>query len=106
MVSYLGSNVNRVSPEDKIPSDSYQLKLTLDTSPWYDNYLPISHNELCKFNGVLRLGSIPGGFQEKNCKKVEIEQSNNNNGQLRIAMPPRMAHAKPPGPISFKNSHF
>ena len=23
----------------------------------------------------------------------------NNNGQLRIATPPRVAHAKPPGPI-------
>ena len=24
----------------------------------------------------------------------------NNNGQLHIATPPRVAHAKPPGPIS------
>ena len=27
----------------------------------------------------------------------------NNNIQLRIATPPRVAHAKPPGPISFPN---
>ena len=27
----------------------------------------------------------------------------NNNGQLRIAMPPRVAHAKPPGPIELCN---
>ena len=25
----------------------------------------------------------------------------NNNGQLRIATPPRVVHAKPPGPIYF-----
>ena len=35
-------------------------------------------------------------------KKRERPKVGNNNGQLRIATPPRVAHAKPPGPkISF-----
>ena len=36
-------------------------------------------------------------------KERERERLNdgNKNGQLRIAMPPRVAHAKPPGPILF-----
>ena len=34
------------------------------------------------------------GRREKERPKV-----GNNNGQLRIATPPRVAHAKPPGPI-------
>ena len=35
---------------------------------------------------------------------LEKSESCNNNGQLRIAMPPRVAHAKPPGPIWTKLS--
>ena len=31
-----------------------------------------------------------------------ILNDGNNNGQLRIATPPRVAHAKPPGPIKVK----
>ena len=32
-------------------------------------------------------------------RKTERLKVGNNNGQLRIAMPPRVVHAKPPGPI-------
>ena len=37
-------------------------------------------------------------------KKKEKERLNdgNKNGELRIATPPRVAHAKPPGPIEIK----
>ena len=39
---------------------------------------------------------------EKKERKREEERLNdgNNNGQLRIATPPRVAHEKPPGPKS------
>ena len=32
-------------------------------------------------------------------KERERPKVGDNNGQLRIAMPPRVVHAKPPGPI-------
>ena len=35
-------------------------------------------------------------------RKKERPKLGNNNGQLCIATPPRVAHAKPPGPILFK----
>ena len=35
---------------------------------------------------------------EKEKKKEERPTVGNNNGQLRIATPPQVAHAKPPGP--------
>ena len=40
--------------------------------------------------------------EEKTKKKKTKERLNDgiNNGQLRIATPPRVAHAKPPGPKS------
>ena len=48
-------------------------------------------------------GSFPevGQKQKTERKKRERERPKvgNNNGQLRIATPPRVAHAKPPGPI-------
>ena len=37
---------------------------------------------------------------EKERKRERGAKVGNNNGQLRIATPPRVAHAKPPGPIS------
>ena len=37
---------------------------------------------------------------EKREKKERRPKVGNNNGQLRIATPPRVAHAKPPGLIS------
>ena len=37
-------------------------------------------------------------FLEKKEKKRERPKVGNNNGQLRIAMPPRAAYTKPPGP--------
>ena len=43
-----------------------------------------------------------GQKQKTEKKEREKERLNNdkNNGQLRIATPPRVAHAKPPGPIA------
>ena len=35
---------------------------------------------------------------EREKRKKERLNDGNNNGQLRIATPPRVAHAKPPGP--------
>ena len=45
-------------------------------------------------------GSFPEVGQKQ---KTEKKRANNdkNNGQLRIATPPRVAYAKPPGPIKF-----
>ena len=42
---------------------------------------------------------------EREKRKKERLNDGNNNGQLRIAAPPRVTHAKPPGPknISFIN---
>ena len=54
-------------------------------------------------------GSFPEVGQkqktEREKRKKERLNDGNNNGQLRIATPPRVAHAKPPGPknISFIN---
>ena len=36
---------------------------------------------------------------EKKDRKRERPKVGNNNGQLRIAMPPRVSHTKLPGPI-------
>ena len=49
-------------------------------------------------------GSFPEASQkqkqrEKDKKKEERLNDGNNNVQLCIAMPPRVAHAKPSGPI-------
>ena len=40
--------------------------------------------------------------REKERKRRERLNDGNNNGQLRIATPPRVAHAKPPGPKLFE----
>ena len=51
---------------------------------------------------LFRTWEIPrSGSKAKNGEEREKERLNNdkNNGQLRIATPPRVAHAKPPGPI-------
>ena len=51
-------------------------------------------------------GSFPEvGQKQKTERKREKRKErkterSNNNGQLRIATPPRVAHAKPPGPKS------
>ena len=37
--------------------------------------------------------------KKKREKEIERLKVGNNNGQLCIATPPRVAHAKPPGPI-------
>ena len=43
-------------------------------------------------------GSFPEVCQKQKTEKKERPKVSNNNGQLRIATPPRVAHAKPPGP--------
>ena len=39
---------------------------------------------------------------ERKREKRERLNDGNNNGQPRIATPPRVAHAKPPGPNSLR----
>ena len=41
-------------------------------------------------------------MEKKEKKKKERLNDGNNNGQLRIATPPRVAHAKPSGPKDSK----
>ena len=52
---------------------------------------------------IFAQGSFPevGQKQKTERKRKRRERLNdgNNNGQLGIATPPRVAHAKPPGPI-------
>ena len=49
---------------------------------------------------ISHTGVSPKWVKSKRRRKREKERLNdgNNNGQLRIATPPRVAHAKPPGP--------
>ena len=44
-----------------------------------------------------RSGSKAKDVEEEERKKERRAKVGNNNGQLRIATPPRVAHAKPPG---------
>ena len=47
-------------------------------------------------------GSFPEvGQKQKTEREERRPKVGNNNGQLRIATPPRVAHAKPPGPKVF-----
>ena len=49
---------------------------------------------------ILGHGSFPEVGQKQNRKRDKDRLNDgNNNGQLRIAMPPQVAHAKPPGSI-------
>ena len=50
---------------------------------------------------IPRSGSKAKDGEERERKKKT--ESWYNNGQLRIATPPRVAHAKPPGPISMRS---
>ena len=43
----------------------------------------------------------PSIRRRKKREKKERAKVGNNNDKLGIAMPPRVAHAKPPGPIRF-----
>ena len=52
------------------PTDSYVLKLKVEDSDWIP--YSITHNKLCQHNGMLRLGNIPMGFKQKDCKKVKV----------------------------------
>ena len=46
--------------------------------------------------------SIPEVGQKQKMEREERRPKvGNNNGQLRIPTPPRVAHAKPPGPIIY-----
>ena len=51
-------------------------------------------------------GSFPEVGQKQKTERKERRRPKvgNNNGQLRIATPPRVAHAKPPGPISLRDA--
>ena len=42
--------------------------------------------------------SIPEVVQKQKTERKRRLNDGNNNGQLRIGMPPRVAHANPPGP--------
>ena len=44
------------------------------------------------------LGCFPEVGQMQKTERKERMNNGINNGQLRIATPPRMAHTKPPGP--------
>ena len=46
---------------------------------------------------IFSLGRFPEVGQKQKTKVF------NNNGQLRIDIPPRVAHAKPPGPKKLQN---
>ena len=53
---------------------------------------------------IFSLGRFPEVGQKQKTereRKKERPQVGNNNGQLRIATPPRVVHAKPPGPIFY-----
>ena len=45
---------------------------------------------------IFSLGRFPEVGQKQSTEKKKREVGN-NNGQIRIATPPRVAHAKPPG---------
>ena len=45
---------------------------------------------------IFTRGNFPEVGQKQKTENKETES--NNNGQLRIGMPPRVAHANPPGP--------
>ena len=51
---------------------------------------------------IFSLGSFPevGQKQKMERERERRPKVGNNNGQLRIARPPQVAHAKPPGPKS------
>ena len=55
-------------------------------------------------------GSFPEVGQkqktERERKKERRPKVDNNNSQLRIAMPPRVAHAKPPGQLVHQKSFW
>ena len=46
------------------------------------------------------------GERKREERKKERQKVGNNNGQLRIATSPRVAHAKPPGPKYSTNYLF
>ena len=55
-------------------------------------------------NKFQRTGDSPKWVKSKRRREKKREERpkvGNNNDQLRIATPPRAAHAKPPGPIFF-----
>ena len=50
---------------------------------------------------IFSLGRLPEVGQKQKTERKERRgglNDGNNNGQLRIATPPRVAHPKPPGP--------
>ena len=49
-------------------------------------------------------GRFPEVGQKQKTEKKEKAKVGNNNGHLCISTPPRVAHAKPPGPIPDQHS--
>ena len=49
---------------------------------------------------MLQWQGVAQAFFVKKQKTEKKEKNGNNNGQLRIATSPRVAHTKPPGPRS------
>ena len=49
---------------------------------------------------IFSLGRFPEVGQKQKTEKKEGPKVGNNNGQLRIATPPQVAHTKLPGPKS------
>ena len=54
-----------------------------------------------KYRGkqIISFGRFPEVRQKQKTEKKEKSNDGNNNGQERIATPPRVAHVKPPWPI-------
>ena len=57
---------------------------------------------------IFSLRRFPEVGQKQKTEKREKERPKvgNNNGQLRIPTPPRVAHIKPPGPIFAQYTTF
>ena len=58
--------------------------------------------KLFRIREFLRSGSKAKDGERETKEKEKRAKISNNDGQLRIAMPPRVSHAKPPGPKNMK----
>ena len=68
------------------------------------SYAKILGEKLLRTWEIPRSGSkAKDGKEKKKRRKKKRPKVCDNNGQLRIATPPRVAHAKPPGPKKEKD---
>ena len=75
----------------------------------FSSYAKILGEKLFRTWELPRSGSkAKNGEEREREREREKERLNNdkNNGQLRIATPPRVAHAKPPGPKNINICQF